>query len=367
MHRLLGLCTFTVSVSLLATATAADPQSAPNPADVRAVQDKAYNFLKSRQNADGSFAPKFGGPGITALTTAALLKSGRAPDDPVVAKSLKYLESFVKPDGGIYDRGLANYTTCIAIMAFAEANEGGKYDAVIEKAAKFIRTLQYGDVAATDAKYGGTGYDGRSRPDLSNTQFFIDALVASGASKDDPALQKALKFVGRSQNLPGESNELGFAKKTGPDDLGGFVYNHLDADDEKSQKRTPTGGLRSEGGMTYAGLKSFLYAGVGKDDRRVQAALGWIRKHYTLEQNPGMGTAGLFYYYQTFAKAMAALGEDELKDAKGNTHVWRKELFNTLKARQKPDGSWVNDNRAFLENQPELATAFAVLALSYTQ
>lgn len=365
MLRLFGLCTVAISVGVLSTATAAAPKAAP--ADVQAVTDKAYNFLKSRQAADGSFAAKFGGPGITALTTAALLKSGRAPDDPVVAKSLKYLESFIKPDGGIYDRGLANYTTCIAIMAFAEANEGGKYDQVIEKAAKFIRTLQYGDVAATDSKYGGTGYDGRSRPDLSNTQFFIDALVASGAAKDDPALQKALAFVGRSQNLPGESNELAFAKKAGPEDTGGFVYNLLDADDEKSKKRTPTGGLRSEGAMTYAGLKSFLYAGVGKEDRRVKAALNWIRKHYSLEQNPGQGTAGLFYYYQTFAKAMAALGEDEFTDANGKKHVWRQELFQTLKAKQKPDGSWANDNRAFLENQPELATAFALLAISYSR
>ena len=38
--------------------------------------------------------------------------------------------------------------------------------------------------------------------------------------------------------------------------------------------------------MTYAGLKSFLYAGIGRTIRRVKAALEWIRKHYTLEENP---------------------------------------------------------------------------------
>ena len=54
--------------------------------------------------------------------------------------------------------------------------------------------------------------------------------------------------------------------------------------------------------MTYAGLKSFLYAGVGKDDPRVVAALGWIKRHYTLAENPGQGQSGLFYFYQTFAK-----------------------------------------------------------------
>ena len=117
--------------------------------------------------------------------------------------------------------------------------------------------------------------------------------------------------------------------------------------------------------MTYAGLKSFLYAGVGKEDPRVKAAIGWVKRHYTLTENPGQGQAGLFYYYHTFAKAMAALGDDVFEDAKGMKHPWRKELFEELKKRQKPDGTWANENRAFLENTPELATAFAVLALGY--
>jgi hypothetical protein len=118
--------------------------------------------------------------------------------------------------------------------------------------------------------------------------------------------------------------------------------------------------------MTYAGLKSFLYAGVGKDDPRVKAAVDWIRRHYTLEENPGQKDAGLFYYYHVFAKAMDALGEDRFEDAKGVKHDWRKELFEALKSKQAADGNWANKNGAFLENSPELATAFALLSLSYT-
>lgn len=342
------------------------PAAGPDPAEWKAVLDKAYDALKSRQNADGSLAPKFGGPGITALTAAALLRSGRGPDDPVVAKALKYLETQVKPDGGVYDRGLANYTTCLAIVAFQEANKDGKYTKVIQNATQYIQGLQYGEgTDPKDIKYGGTGYDGKSRPDLSNTQFFVEALTAAGVSKDDPSLKRAVAFVSRAQNLPGEFNDQPFAAKTTDDDKGGFVYNPLDQSDQKSKKRTPTGGLRSEGGMTYSGLKSFLYAGVSKDDPRVKAAVNWVQRHYTLDENPGMGQAGLFYYYHTFAKAMAALGEDEFVDAAGHKHPWRQELFAKLKSAQKPDGSWANENGAFLENNPELATAFAVLALSY--
>ena len=344
---------------------AADPASAPSPAELKAVLDQAYESLKAKQGEDGSFAPKLGGPGITALTAAALIRSGRTPDDPVVAKALSYLEKSVKKDGGVYDRGLANYTTCLAILAFKDANTKGQYDTIIANAVKFVRGLQYGDVDPKDVKFGGTGYDGKSRPDLSNTQFFVEALAAAGAKPDDPALKKAIAFISRSQNLPSEFNDQPFAAKSSDADKGGFVYNPLDAGDQKSPKRTAAGGLRSEGGMTYAGLKSFLYAGVSKDDPRVKAALNWIRRNYTLDSNPGMGAAGLYSYYHTFATARDAVGEDVFVDAQGGKHPWRKELFATLKSKQKPDGSWANSDRSFLENTPELATAFAVLALSY--
>jgi squalene-hopene/tetraprenyl-beta-curcumene cyclase len=339
--------------------------SKPAGKDIDAVVAKAYEAMNAKQNPDGSFAPKLGGPGITALMASALIKAGKPVDDPVVAKALAYLEKSIKPDGGVYDKGLANYTTCLAIMTFKEANVGGKYDKVIAGASKFLRGLQDGAADAKELNYGGMGYDGKSRPDMSNTQFFVEALIAAGATPDDPAVKKALAFISRSQNTPGEFNDQPFATKATEADQGGFVYNPGDQNNAKSDKRTPQGGLRSEGGMTYAGLKSFLYAGLAKDDPRVKAALKWIRAHYSLDENPGQGQAGLFYYYTTFAKAMTALGEEEFTDVAGKKHPWRTELFEKLKSTQKPDGTWANDNKAFLENQPELATAFALLALGY--
>jgi squalene-hopene/tetraprenyl-beta-curcumene cyclase len=350
------------------SAFAAPPDTAVTAAEIKALVEKGYSFLKSKQNDDGSLASRFGGPGVTALAVAALVRHGYPADDPVVAKGLKYLESKVQPDGGVYDRGLQTYTTSLAIVAFKEANKEGKYDKVIAAATKYVKALQYGDgVDPRDPKFGGAGYDGKTRPDLSNTQILLDALAAAGLPKDDPAFKRAVAFVGRSQNLPGEFNDLPYAKKMSEDDKGGFVYNHLDADNKDSPKRTAEGGLRSEGGMTYAGLKSFLYAGVGKDDPRVVAALGWIKRHYTLDENPGQGQSGLFYYYQTFAKAMHLLGENRFEDSKGVKHDWRKELVDVLKSKQKADGSWANTNKAFLEDNPELATAFALLALSYAK
>ncbi|HTU23111.1 MAG TPA: prenyltransferase/squalene oxidase repeat-containing protein [Gemmataceae bacterium] len=349
------------------TAQAAD--LGPAPKEVQEVVAKAAAYLKNSQGEDGSFSPRVAGPGVSAIVAVCLLRNGYGPDDPVVAKSLSYLETRVKKDGGVYDKFLANYTTSVAIMAFAEANTKGKYDAILKKATAFLRSMQYDDskVESGDAKYGGAGYDGKSPPDLSNTQYFLGALEAAGVGKDDPAVKRALIFVSRCQNLPNpEHNDRPFAKKTTEDDKGGLVYNPL-AEDSKRDK-TPQGGLRSAGAMTYGGLKSFLYAGVSKDDPRVKAAVSWIRRHYTLDENPGMRQAGLFYYYHTFGKAMQALGGDRFEDAKKTKHDWRKELFEAVKKRQRADGSFINaGDRAFGEADPNLATAFALLAISYTR
>ena len=370
MNRLLFAAPL-VAVALVAQfqPVSAQNATAPDAKELQAVQDKAYDFLKGKQGEDGSFLPKVG-PGVTALTAAAMVKSGKTPDDPVVAKAIEYVTKYVQKDGGVYSRGLETYTTALAIVAFKECNKDGKYDKVIEAAVKYLKAVQ--DGSGTDdkeLKFGGAGYGkGGGRPDTSNTAFFVEALIASGAKQDDPAVKKALTFLSRAQNLPGEFNDQPFAKKADEADKGGFVYEPGAQDDEKSSKRAKGGGLRSEGGMTYAGLKSFLFAGLGKNDPRVKAAVAWIAKNYTLEENPGMKQSGLFYYYHTFAKAMDALGEDEFTDAKGTKHPWSKELFDTLSKKQAKDGSWVNaTDRNYMEDSPELCTAFAMLSLSYTK
>ncbi len=324
-------------------------------------------FLRPRQDAKGGWSTQRE-PGITALVVTALLRSGQvAPGDPTVARALTYLEGFIGPQGGVSESTHANYTTSIALLAFQEANRNHQYDRVIKSGQNFLKTMQWDESegkSRDDAFYGGAGYGGRnSRPDLSNTAFFMEALRDTGLPADDPNLKKALIFVSRCQNLKGEFNDQEWAGKVND---GGFVYTAAKGGESMAGK-TADGGLRSYASMTYAGLKSMIYAGLDRNDPRVKAAWTYITQHYTLDENPGLGQQGLYYYYHTFAKTMAVLGEATLVDAKGVTHDWRSELIAALAKRQQPDGGWVNPADRFMEGDPNLVTAYALLALAYTR
>jgi len=319
------------------------------------------------QAEDGSFSAE-SGPAVTALAVTGLLRTGTPADAPVVRRGIDYLLSFSQPTGGIHpaDSRYANYETAIAVMALAASNADGRYEEVIAKAEAFLKGLQWDggeSIEPSDPAYGGAGYGSKARPDLSNTAFLIEALRAAGVAEDDPAIQRALIFVSRTQNLEGPANTMPFAAKN-PD--GGFYYTPANGGESQAGE-TPGGGLRSYASMTYAGLKSMIFAGLGRDDSRVQAAIEWLRKHYTFKENPGMGDAGLYYFYQTAAKALNVLGDEVFIDAAGGEHRWREELVAELASRQQDDGSWINENSRWLEGDPNLVTAYALLALGACQ
>jgi squalene-hopene/tetraprenyl-beta-curcumene cyclase len=339
----------------------------PDAAALKQARAKAIEFLRNTQAEDGSWTSPTQ-PGISALVTTALLRSDVSPADPTVAKALGHLETFIQKDGGIYNEksNHRNYESSITLLAFQAANQDGRYDATIAGGVKFLKGLQWDEGEGkdrSDPAFGGAGYGSHQRPDLSNTQFFIDALRTVGVPADDPAIKNALVFVSRCQNLESEHNTTPFAAKV---DDGGFYYTPA-AGGTSQAGPTPDGGLRSYASMTYAGLKSMIHAGLAPDDPRVKAATDWIRQFYTVEENPGMGQQGLFYYYHTFAKALAMLGVDQFEDADGRQHDWRKDLAEHLLAQQQHNGSWVNAADRWYEGDPNLVTAYVLLALEYCE
>ncbi|MBX3439083.1 MAG: terpene cyclase/mutase family protein [Planctomycetaceae bacterium] len=340
----------------------------PAKEDLQRARQKAVNFLRTTQADNGSWtAPD--AVGISALVAYGLLSAGMPADDPVMVKTLDFLTANSQADGRICAAASrhSGYETCVALMALKEANSSGKYTPIIERAAKFVRRLQIDEtqnVDTSEPRYGGAGYspDGE-RPDLSNTAFLVEALRAAGAGPDDPALQKALIFVSRCQNLESEFNTSPAAAQIND---GGFFYTSS-AGGASPAGTTAEGGLRSYGSMTYAGLKSMIYAGLTPDDPRVRAAIDWIEKHYTVANNPGMGNNGLFYYYQLFAKALDAMNLDNVEDAQGEKHDWRKELATHLFSLQDANGSWVNSSTRWYEGDPNLVTAYSLIALRYCE
>ena len=342
------------------------------------VVDRALKFLVDHQQANGSFQQSDRQPpAVTALVIQGLAHSPKyGPKSDPCQRALKYLATVQQPNGGIYRDMLATYNTAIAVSALAALDDPSQRER-IDRAVAYLKGAQFTDAIAgaagakIDPKVaaGGWSYGGSrgGRPDVSNTAIALDALHDSGLKADDPAYQNALKFIGRLQN----NSETNAAPWAGND--GGFIYNPGAAGEGESaagEYTTPDGKrmLRSYGSMTYAGLKSMIYAGLSKDDPRVKAAWGWVQSNWTLDEHPGMKAAGggsprdgIFYYYNTLAKALAVYGEPVIADQAGARHDWRTELLAKLASIQRPDGSFAGE-RKWMEDDPVIATSMATLA-----
>jgi squalene-hopene/tetraprenyl-beta-curcumene cyclase len=382
-----------VVAALLGLISAAAPTAQADETSDRAqaALDKGLAYLKTQQQPDGSWQTEKEPPAMTAVVLKAFVQDSRYKSDTdFVKRGFDKLLSYQVEDGGIYKDTLANYNTAIALSALAAADNPA-FKERVDRAVAYLKGLQWTDktkfehaaaekrpqiVDENDVFYGGWGYGGMARgparPDLSNAQMTIEALKDAGLKSDDPAFQNALKFITRLQN----NSETNKTEWVGDD--GGFIYspgNTRKGESMAGEYVAPDGRrmLRSYGSMTYAGLKSMIYAGLTKDDPRVKAAWDWISKNWTLDENPGMklnkpddAKAGLYYYLHTMAKALNAYDEPTITDAKGAKHDWRVELAAKIASLQKPDGSWAGEKR-FMEDKPVLVTAYMVMALEEIQ
>ena len=345
----------------------------------RALERGLAYLLQSQNATNGSWRDH---PAITALAVTAFLRSGSEltkPQRQAVDRGLEYIMTNVKTNGAIFGGGetdkYPNYSTAICLMALASTKDA-KYAQTIRNARNFLLELQSDEgeqIGPKDPSYGGLGYGRRGRPDLSNSSWSYEALkLTESMAEDSPHTandlhwKKAIAFATRCQNLP-KINEQAWASKTTDDDLGGFVYMPGFSFVNEEEKENMDGPLQSHGSISYAGLKSYIYADLKKNDRRVKAVVDWLARHYTLDENPGMGQQGLYYYLHLMTKALTAYGEDTFKTADGKDHDWRYELIKKFVQLQKDDGRWENANNRFWEADPVLVTSYSVLALEILQ
>ena len=336
------------------------------------VLARGLNYLLTVQQPNGAWLDQVG-PATTALVVKAFLQAGIPASSPAIVHALHYIKSTHQPDGGFYVHNmLQNYNTSIVLSTLAIL-PGKDWKKQIHEAQHYLISLQRvapmkdangQPITPDNSWYGGVGY-GAGRPDLSNTTFFISALHDSGIPSSSPVIQRALVFVTRCQENS-ETNAQPFAKGLSN---GGFIYTAANGGESQAGDRDNLKGgatLSAYGTMTYAGLKSMVYAGLTKTDPRVKAALKWIRANWTLSFNPGTGHSkmGLFYYYLMFARSLAALGTPEITDANGIRHNWRREIHEKLAALQRKNGSWKNIwSKRWLEFNPVLVTSYSCLVL----
>jgi len=377
---------------------AAEPlrDAADRRAEGRAIAARAIEYLRTQQDdATGGWGVRAGAPRLPAIT--GLVLQGMLMDpridarDEAVARGVAFVLAQRQADGGIYDRILPSYNTAICVSALARVGTPEAAEAV-QGGIAFLRAMQWHEGAGvgSDADretarvgrdhpfYGGVGYGGSSRPDNSNLHFFINAFIDAGVDCEDPAVQRALVFLERTQ-MHHEINDMPYAEGS---TQGGFIYATSPSGDQlgvgeskggEIEELTPDGQrvsrLRAYGSMTYAGFRTYIYAQLERDDPRVAAALDWIRRHYTLRENPGVGLDGYYYYLVTFANALAALGEPSLDvihaDGRTEARDWRGDLIGRLAELQNDDGSFRPLDQRWMEGDPVLITAYSLIALQH--
>lgn len=344
--------------------------------ELRHSIDRALAWLQTNQNPNGSWSVA-DAPAVTALVLMSFEGEPggryRGTKPAWLERGYQHLLGCVRPDGGIYVTNLATYNTALCLLALHHANSPA-YVPAVQNARRYLIGLQgdFGERGKLDSPFdGGIGYGTKyEHSDMGNTLQALEALYyskdvakdAKPAAATELNLAAAIHFLRRCQNLPGSNPELWASDD--PQNRGGFVYypGHSMAG-SVTNPATGRVALRSYGSISYGGLLGLVYADLKRDTPEVKAVFEWLRRNYTLEENPGMGQQGMFYYYHTMAKALTAFGVGDLDLADGRKVAWRNELALRLLNLQQRDGSWHNDNARWWEKDPALVTSYALLAL----
>lgn len=333
-------------------------------------------YLIDSQNENGSWGESRH-PALSALAAMGLHEVGEVDADArdaAIKQAMDYVLTYVPfpADKKLKPRDYyPNYTASVALLAMATLDKQ-EYLPHMRRARQYLQDIQFDDPDKVD--YGGIGYSKSGRADLSNTSWAVQALhftdhldqesrATSAKQREEmkETYERMTRFLNHVQNLP-ETNDQPYVSRH-PDDRGGFFYRPHES--KAGERENPEGkkSLISSGSMTYAGLLSMVYCDLDTDDIRVQGALDYARRHYTVTENPSKGMEAYYFYLHIMSKALAAHGQDELRLADGTSKNWRKDIAERLLELQKDDGSWINENGRFMESMPSLVTSYNLVTL----
>jgi hypothetical protein len=326
---------------------------------------RAAEYLWSQQSEDGGWhSQTYGllrsGQSLTGFVLEALLEvPGEVYPLPVakVDRALAFIRRNMTPDGavGMMDPSIPdypNYSTALAISALCRARRPG-WERQIEPMLRYLRSQQFTEQNGwrrEDPAYGAWGMGGvpRTPPntghvDLSMTRHVLEALHTAGVPLSDPVFARAQVFVERCQNAGAD---------------GGFFFSTTEFELNKAGHDGKQ--LRSYGTPTADGILALLAIGRPPDNAQVLAARQWLVNHHRDMSVPGfVGVAyqrwprGLaFYYAAASAEAFRALQVNP-----------GSRVTDGLEQTQRPDGAWVNAENLVKEDDPLIATPFAIRAL----
>jgi len=346
-------------------------EAACSPAGQRPPLARAAEYLWIQQAEDGGWhSHTYGllrsGQSITPFVLQALLEVSEdnySLPGTRVDRAIAFIQSNTRSDGalGMTDPTIPdypNYATALAISAIYKAQRPG-WERQIQPMVEYLRTQQFTEQNGwrrEDPAYGawGMGGDRRVPPntghvDLSMTRHVLEALRAGGVPISDPTFERARVFVERCQN---------FDAQLADDADGGFFFSTTEFDINKAGHDGKH--FRSYGTTTADGILALLAMGRPLGDEHVVAAERWLIRHHRDMEVPGFvgemyhrWPRGLAFYYAS----ASTLAFRAFQVNAGN------KVTDGLKQTQRADGSWVNPENLVKEDDPLIATAFAIRAL----
>lgn len=319
---------------------------------VRRAVRQGVAYLQKHQRADGSWPEMALYPGgITSLCVLALLSSGVEATEPKMQLALSYLRGLDQP--------VRVYSAALQTMAFCAA-EPDKDAPLIRRNVDWLQSAQIGSGPTKGAwTYSG----GQGKGDNSNSQFALLALHEAervGVMVRPQVWQDAYDYWSRLQK-----------------DDGSWGYEYTE--------NRPGIASPSTGSMTCAGIASLIIcsgrvsegdARVANgavqccaeqaDNSRIERGLQWMGSKFSPTRNPSPVSFGSPYYFY-YLYGVERVGRMSGRRFLGR-HDWYREGAEALVSQQDALlrdaqlGRWVGGGGA--ENQPLIATSFALLFLS---